>query len=151
MSVIIVSIGIILHIVGLLAIYKGAGSILNKFGIGFLLGTILGVVPLVAMILSEDFAKIMAETIVSIPMYLMLFIILLIIFVVLLLLWLKMVGKINKIRRSSDRLQKSVEDSNEKITNVSLEIMNANKSIEDVNKKIKNRREEITEISKNKW
>jgi hypothetical protein len=148
--IIIIAIGFILNLIGFLYIYMGAGSIMNKFGIGFLLGTLLGLIPLVAMVAAPDsVGSTMSESIGPVPIYTLLFAFLVIIFVVLIVLWLRMVDKTNRIHRSADRLRKSIEDVNERITNISMEIVNANNAINDINKRIKSRNEELTKIQAN--
>jgi uncharacterized membrane protein (DUF106 family) len=147
--IIIIAIGFILNLIGFLYIYIGAGSIMNKFGLGFLLGTLLGLIPLIAMVFSESVANSMSESIGPIPSYTLLFAVLVIIFAVLLVLWLRMVDKTSRIHRSADRLRKSIEDANERITNISMEIVNANKSIDDINQRIKSRNEQLTKIQTN--
>ncbi len=144
--VIVVAIGFALNLIGLLNIYRSAGSIANRFGIGFLLGTLLGAAPLAAMLLDESISAVMSEPISSIPPYILLFAVLLIIFIVLILLWLRLVEKTSSIHRQAGRLRRSVEDADDKITNVSMEIVNANKSIDEINKKIRSRNDEIAKI-----
>jgi peptidoglycan hydrolase CwlO-like protein len=140
----------LLHTIGLLSIYRGAGSVMNKFGIGFLAGAIIGATSLAVMYLSESFFDVLSQPIISIiTPYLVIFAALLIFFVILILLWLKIANKIYAVNRKTKILQQEIAGIQTRIDTIAADIADKNRIIAKVNTNISERDKKLIEITKN--
>jgi hypothetical protein len=145
-SILTLSIGIILFIIGLIIVYRNAGAITNKYGIIFSIATIMSVLPLVLSATSDSLSRSLYST--GIPIYLFFFIGEIVVFAGVFWSWLRLLGRVSSLRILTESLGTSVEDSSQKIDNMSIELVQFNNSVNQINGNIDKRYRELENITK---
>jgi len=149
-ALVVLGLGFAFFVVGIIWVFRSAGSVGNKFGIAYSIGAIVDAVPLILMAVSAPVSNGIIQLVspTSIPVYLFIFIAELAVFAVILWRWLGLLRVVHSMRSSAEYLQTNVNESIQKLQNVSDGLTDYTQSISDVNDNITNRYLDLEEIRK---
>lgn len=149
-ATITISIGLIMFIFGTLFVYRTAGAIINKYGLLFSIASLMSALPLVLMAVSDSISVSVGQNIqsVGIPPYILFFVAQIVVFLLGLWSWLRLLSKVSALKSVSESLSSSIEDSNQKLENISKETGQYNLSIIQVKERIDKRYKDLENITK---